>query len=365
MNPGRLEDGLTESIGGAAASAASSSARQAGVFAAAAPALVGGAAEEVLLEVELEKELAGEVELWRMEASGGVVFQSLLHGGGTGGAGGLSGGLAPLPLGPRPAPQGGRVAATFDKDRSLSPPPRTQVSLHDRLGVGGPQPRASAEASPHQRRLSPPRSRAPLAAHSRTVTSLAGPEALSEHSGDTSDADAAAGRPAAASLWNAAAAGASKAAAPPASDAVLRQTGGGGRESAEAVFGMRGREEPRDLSEGRPVAGAASEDWSLPPERPPEEPPASPRPQPTRRDSGESSSSEESTFAGFIEDPLECQRTAEAPAWLTSGSAPSLAPQPVGDGEVAEIPVPALQLRSCLRSVSELSEGVRSDRARF
>lgn len=87
------------------------------VFANAASVL-SNAAEEIQLSNHLENELANEVELWRMETSGvdTITGLAVLH---------------------RGEPYEGRVTVPFARERSLSPPPRTQVSLHDRVGLAG------------------------------------------------------------------------------------------------------------------------------------------------------------------------------------------------------------------------------------
>merc|ERR1740123_2173513 len=81
-----------------------------------ATSVLAGAAEEIHLSNSLENELAHEVELWRMETSG---VDSIT-------------GLAVVQRG---EPFDGRVTVPFARERSLSPPPRTQVSLHDRVGL--------------------------------------------------------------------------------------------------------------------------------------------------------------------------------------------------------------------------------------
>lgn len=96
------------------------------------------AAEEISLDDNLEKELANEVELWRMETSEGVLTKH-----GMGGMSALAGGC-----------REGQGTMPFDsRDRSLSPTIRTQVSLHDRPGLSTPDPRgarapANSPASP-------------------------------------------------------------------------------------------------------------------------------------------------------------------------------------------------------------------------
>mmetsp|Transcript_42231 Transcript_42231/g.97759 ORF Transcript_42231/g.97759 Transcript_42231/m.97759 type:complete len:306 (+) Transcript_42231:70-987(+) len=89
------------------------------------------AAEEISLDDHLEKELANEVELWRMESSNTAVQMTAVnfsvHGKGTG-VGAVSGAATNfvMPFAEQPAA----------RDRSVSPPPRTQVSLHNRIGGG-------------------------------------------------------------------------------------------------------------------------------------------------------------------------------------------------------------------------------------
>lgn len=79
-----------------------------------ASSVLTNAAEEIHLGGQLDNELASEVELWRMESNGRDGFA----------------GLAEMHRGE----SRGRVIALYTRERSLSPPPRTQVSLHDRIG---------------------------------------------------------------------------------------------------------------------------------------------------------------------------------------------------------------------------------------
>lgn len=112
--------------GGILATGSGGGGKSANIFANAASVL-SMAAEEISLDDNLEQELAGEVELWRMETSGHAVQQSLRE---------TSKGFSGL-AGVRSC-EG--FAMPFERDRSLSPPPRTQVSLHDRAGLSsGPQ----------------------------------------------------------------------------------------------------------------------------------------------------------------------------------------------------------------------------------
>lgn len=116
INPVRLDTDDAERSGG----------KQGSIFANAASVLSMAAEEISLDDHNLEKELANEVELWRMETSGPAIQKSLYDVGGDSGR-----------LSARPNDQDERVNLPFsDRDRSLSPPPRTQPSLHDRPSVG-------------------------------------------------------------------------------------------------------------------------------------------------------------------------------------------------------------------------------------
>lgn len=124
INP---QTGRTEE-GDGSTGASSSSQKQQNIFANAASVL-SSQAEELALDDHLEKELANEVELWRMETT-------TVPGGG---------GLAGLIV--KGQHQEPSVPFPGARDRSASPTGqlRTQVSLHDRVGLGTPQQTAAKE----------------------------------------------------------------------------------------------------------------------------------------------------------------------------------------------------------------------------
>jgi len=119
INPqtGRLEEGDTS--GGAG-----SSQKAAGVFANAASVL-SAASEEIALDDHLEKELANEVELWRLETTSVVSQHRQMYD-----LQGLSGAMR----------GDADTEIPFHRERSPSPELRTQVSLHNRIGLD-PQPK--------------------------------------------------------------------------------------------------------------------------------------------------------------------------------------------------------------------------------
>lgn len=270
-----------------------------GIFANAASVL-SMAAEEISLDDHLEKELANEVELWRMETTSAAVQRAAFGHGLAGAEGqGLSGltlaGHAAVPFAER---RGARDS------RSVSPPPRTQVSLHNRVGgglvgaVAGTvlQRRAAGSAAAATPRTSPhgsPRGPRPDPASAVGPSAPAGEDGCQEQ-----------GR-----------------------SAPQRS-----REPSPAATEMRVASDlAEELDEGAPFvnwpfARLGLEAAGLAVERPCERsvqvdpsdglfegPPGEVG---DYREVDGYSSSDESTFAGFIEDPLEQQRIGEAEAWV-------------------------------------------------
>jgi len=396
MNPGRLGNESEQDFDGGGGSSASANGKNGGVFANAASVLAV-AAEEISLDDQLEKELANEVELWRMETSGAAIQKSLQEGG--------LRGLAGL-RGQADLQTGIRFNVPFDRDRSLSPPSRTQVSLHDRAGLGPP---STARTSDRKEVVDsfvstpPTRPRGSAGVHARTVTPIPRSEAPPMAS---NDADAAAGS------VNWAAAAADAAAGGPKEEVSLRGRsparegcsssarqrqqdvplgdadgqsddgaaprplfgrglpgggGGGGSGTAEDIFGALNKTKEHSSVA---VAGASScvadgvldesSERTLVCSMPTEEVSPELPPQPPRRehvDVEASSSSDESTFAGFIEDPLERERSAEVHVWFGGGPQSSLPVHNVGEVDAGEA--------AMVNRDPTVDEAVHSDRSLF
>lgn len=102
------------------------------------------AAEEISLDDHLEREMANEVELWRLENSTATA-QMKGFSTATSSRSGLAGLVTHDASHGRDLPEEHRFLRGTCRDRSNSPPMRTQVSLHDRLLS---QPMASGASLP-------------------------------------------------------------------------------------------------------------------------------------------------------------------------------------------------------------------------
>jgi len=409
INPGKTATDAAETVEGEGRGQQGSAlnGKGANIFANASSVLAM-AAEEISLDDALEKEVANEVELWRMETSGAAFHKTLQESSNSRGLNGLAS--------VRSASsdrQFSHFGGPFERDRSLSPPPRTQVSLHDRGGMGdglrvGPESSAAssdsaviqteARADRFGMGMKPPaRPRGSAGVHARTAGPMAGPA-------PNGDADAAAGGTSSLAAAADAAGGgpreqvalrgrsplredqqsrrhgddeeddgplpvrlpavgasssgtaeeqsttASAAAAAAAAEAAAA-TAAAAAAAAEAATSANG---PACLGNGetasvspQTLAGAGASQSSAVDRL------ADPRRAPVEPDE-ELSSSDESTFAGFIEDPLDRERTGEAQSWL---GAPNVAASSPDFWDAARGTI-------ATRDIEE-GEDVRPDRSHF
>lgn len=269
-----------------------------GIFANAAAVLTAGADGAVVEERrdradlsspnhQLERELANEVELWRMDTASTAVHRMDLATTAKSSADVAElAGTAAAAVGRMPFADTRRTS----RDRSVSPPLRTQVSLHDRVGVGHTQ--AADPSTAVARRLA-------FGSVEDKISSGDDPTGFGcagSRGGTTSTACEETCNPIAEAGAVATADGGLDAATPtaaPASEAVASARSnlpaaasppGNGQESPAALNSMFFEGLPDDAVETREVEAV--------------------------------SSSDESTFAGFIEDPYEQQRAAEVYSWV-------------------------------------------------
>jgi len=286
------------------------------------------AAEEISLDDHLERELANEVELWRMENSSSAVQKTAY---GLGHHGGDSKGLTGISMISGAPDFMAPFAERSPRERSNSPPPRTQVSLHDRVGGGVPaagRPASgTAETSPLPQRPGPSGSPEPSASGSsardrhgsRTplrVRRGAGPEEgkaavqVAQGSRAVGEGDGAGGPPPAAEP---AASDGSSGKAGCAAIVAAAVVGGPATAAAGVAAGGDAAAGPDAKPEAHPTPKRemgiwprdrhASHDDTLD-EGPPD-------PAADDREVDAYTSSDESTFVGFIEDPLEKERVDE------------------------------------------------------
>jgi len=303
-----------------------------GIFANAAAVLTAGAEDAVVNEQRdqkdlspndhLERELANEVELWRMDAASVAVHRMVLteatdataKDGTAATAVGMS-----MPF---------ADARRLSRDRSVSPPLRTQVSLHDRAGAGVADPcsvtaRPFAFGSGEENRSCGDDPAGFVCSGSRGATASTACEephdtGAEEGAAPTMDDGAGFTTPTAVPA-EAVAAGTGS--SPPAAS----QTRGSVSGSPVTLNSMFFEGLPDDAADTREVEAV--------------------------------SSSDESTFAGFIEDPYEQQRAAEVYSWM--GESPHSQRATAAYSLASESPAPHL------RTTSFLSEDVRPDRSPY
>jgi len=308
-----------------------------GIFANAAAVLTAGAEDAVVDERRdrkvllpndhLERELANEVELWRMDAASTAVHRMALADAAKGSADvAVLAGTAATAVGSMPFSDSRRAS----RDRSVSPPLRTQVSLHDRFGVSDSHTAHPCSARPfafsgvEDNRSCGDDPAGFGCSGSRGATASTAFEepchAITEEGVvATTDCGTDAATSTAAPDSEAVAAGKSN--SPDAGNPVRRN----GFESPAALNSMFFEGLPDDAVETREVEAI--------------------------------SSSDESTFAGFIEDPYEQQRAAEVLSWV--GDSPNSQRATAAYSLAGESPAPNL------RTLSSLSENVRPDRSPY
>mmetsp|Transcript_31845 Transcript_31845/g.62656 ORF Transcript_31845/g.62656 Transcript_31845/m.62656 type:complete len:365 (-) Transcript_31845:116-1210(-) len=310
-----------------------------GIFANAAAVLTAGAENAVVDEHRdrrdlmpndhLERELANEVELWRMETGSTAVHRIALADATTVSADAAALGSTAATVAGVSMPFADMRRAS--RDRSVSPPLRTQVSLHDRAGLGH-----SHTAGPHSTKGRPfafgVEDRRPcgddpagfVCSGSRGATASTACEepcdpCTDEGAAANGGCGAGAATPTAAPTSEAAAAGTSNS---PAAASPVRENVGSTGGTLNSMF-FEGL--PDDAADTREVEAF--------------------------------SSSDESTFAGFIEDPYEQQRAAEVYSW--TGDSPNSQRVTMAYSLASESPAPNLG------TLSSLSEDVRPDRSLY
>lgn len=394
INPGKVGTEADETVEGESRGqqGGGPNGKGAGIFANAASVL-SMAAEEISLDDTLEKEIANEVELWRMETSGAAIHKTLQESSNSRGLKGLASVRSASA-----DQQFGNFSVPFGRDRSLSPPPRTQVSLHDRGGLGeGLRHRpessgassgsAGIQAEPRVDRFGmgmkpPARPRGSAGVHARA----AGPAAEATPDGDANATGAT-------SLFAAAdvAGGSPREPAAPRGRSLTREDQPSSRPGEEdeddgvaPLMLHAGGVPSSGTANEQPLAAAtatadgpagignsnaavaaqpaAAAPGALQPSA--MDGPADPRRAPVEPDI-EMSSSDESTFAGFIEDPLDRERSGDVQTWTsqTWTSGPGGAAALLGaDIALREIPSHGDQGLPC---DTEGDEDVRPDRSEF
>jgi len=307
------------------------------VFANAAAVLTAGAEDAVVNDRlnrkdlsssdHLERELANEVELWRMDIASTAVH-GMVHADAARGSANIAvlGGTAATAVGSMRFADVRRSS----NDRSVSPPLRTHVSLHDRIGVSHSHAADSCSADARQFAFGSMNDKRPCGddpagfgcSGSRGATTSTACEepcnAVTEEGvGATKDCVTDSATPTAAPASEAVAAGKSAAAGSPARRNSL--------ESQMTPNSMFFEGPPDDAVETREVEAM--------------------------------SSSDESTFPGFIEDPYEQQRAAEVYSRVDDS--------PNSQRAAAAYSVANESLLPNLRAPSSLSENVRPDRSPY
>lgn len=294
------------------------------------------AAEEISLDDHLEKELANEVELWRLDTSSTPVQKTAL-GLASEGKSGLSGISTIGNNSQFLVPFADQVTP---RERSTSPTLRTQVSLHNRVGGGvasrpasgtvatSPAPaRPGSSGGPDRAASSPPvkerhGSRPPL--RERTFPGHGDVKAGAQSSTSGGEGDGAGGPPPlsqSSDVESAAASSSGVAVSAAAAAAAAAETASGGDAAAGEGTCAPLDAKPEAVPPASPDrafipqekrSGAASHSHANASDGLSEGPPD---PSADDREVDNFSSSEESTFAGFIEDPFEKERVSEEP-WL-------------------------------------------------
>jgi len=306
-----------------------------GVFANAAAVLTAGAEDAVVNERRdgrdlssndlLERELANEVELWRMDTVSTAVHM-MVHADATKGMADVAvlGGTTATAVDSMPFAHARRTSS----DRSVSPPLRMQVSLHDRVGVSHSHAADPFSANAKQFAFGSMEDKRPCgddpagfgcsgSRGATTSTACEEPCNVVTEEGVVATKDCVAD-----SVTHTAA---------PASEAAEA----GKRNSLAAGSPVR-----RNGLESQGTLNSMFHEGL-----------------PDTREVEAMSSSDESTFAGFIEDPYEQQRAAEVYSWI--GDSPNSQRATAAYSLASESPAPNL------RALSSLSENVRPDRSPY